>query len=358
MLTGAAGSGHGLGRRRRGTGTTARQTRDGGDGLLDALEVGVVLLLGLLDDDLGLFDRLGCVQDRDVLDRAVADEHVGRQDDRGDDAAAVGVAAQLDLEAVLLREAADHEQAHPSGGVDGDLATALQRLVGAGEGVAGHAEAGVDDLDLDLAVVLGGLDRDRAARRRVGQRVVDQLGHQVDDVGRRATHDHPVRRRVDAHALVVLHLGDRRVDHVGDAELLEARRPAGRTTEDDEALGRPTHAGGEVVEAEELLEALRVLLVLLQRLDQRELLVDQRGVASRQRHEHGADLRPQLGLAGRQADRLPVHVVDGAGELTELLLGVHVDRDDLVRLLALPDPLDRLGQLHVGHVEGTGAHPA
>ena len=259
---------------------------------------------------------------------------------------------------MLLRQAADHEQAHASGGVDGDLAAALERLVGPGEGVAGHAEARVDDLDLDAAVLLRGLDRDRAARRRVGQRVVDQLGHQVDDVGRGAPHDHPVGRGVDADALVVLDLGHRRVDHVGDAELLEARRPARRTTEDHEALGRPAHAGGEVVEAEQLLEALRVLLVLLQRLDQRELLVDEGGVAPREGHEHGADLRPQLGLPGRQGDRLPVHVVDGAGELAELLLGVHVDRDDLVRLLALPDPVDRLGQLHVGHVEGTGAHPA
>ena len=138
--------------------------------------------------------------------------------------------------------------------------------------------------------------------------------------------DHPVGRGVDADALVVLDLGDRGVDHVGDAELLEARRAARRTAEDHQALGRPAHAGGEVVEAEQLLEALRVLLVLLQRLDQRELLVDQGGVAARQRHEHGADLRPQLGLTGRQVDRLPVHVVDGAGQLAELLLGVHVDR--------------------------------
>ena len=209
-----------------------------------------------------------------------------------------------------------------------------------------------------LPLVLGGLDRDRAARRRVGQRVVDQLGHQVDDVGRRAAHDHPVGRGVDAHPLVVLDLGDRGVDHVGDAELLEAGGATRRTTEDHQALGRPAHPGGEVVEAEQLLEALRVLLVLLQRLDQGQLLVDQGGVAARQGDEHGADLGPQLRLTGRQGDRLPVHVVDGAGELAELLLGVHVDRDDLVGLLALPDPLDRLGQLHVRHVEGTGAHPA
>ena len=170
--------------------------------------------------------------------------------------------------------------------------------------------------------------------------------------------DHPVGSGVDAHPLVVLDLGHRGVDDVRDAELLEAGRPTRRTTEDHQALGRPAHAGGQVVEAEQLLEALRVFLVLLQRLDQRQLLVDQGGVAARQGDEHGADLGPQLGLTGRQGDRLLVHVVDGAGELAELLLAVHGDRDDLVGLLALPDPVDGLGQLHVGHVERTGAHPA
>ena len=209
-----------------------------------------------------------------------------------------------------------------------------------------------------LPSVLGRLDRDRAARRRVRQGVVDELGHQVDDVGRRATDDHPVGSGVDAHPLVVLDLGDRGVDHVRDAELLEAGRATRRTTEDHQALGRPAHAGGEVVEAEQLLEALRVLLVLLQRLDQRQLLVDQGGVAARQGHEHGADLGPQLGLTGRQVDRLLVHVVDGAGQLAELLVAVHVDRDDLVGLLARPDPGDRLGQLLVGDLERTGAHLA
>ena len=259
---------------------------------------------------------------------------------------------------MLLREAADHEQAHPAGGVDGDLAAALERVVGLGQRVAGHAEAVVDDLDLDLAVLLAGLDRDRAAGGRVGQGVVDELRHQVDDVGRGAPHDHPVGGGVDAHALVVLDLGDRGVDHVRDAELLEPGGPTRSTTEDHQGLGRPAHAGGQVVEAEQLLEALRVFLVLLQRLDQRELLVDQRGVAARQGHEHGADLRPQLGLAGRQGDRLLVHVVHGPGELAQLLVAVHGDRDDLVGLLAVPDPGHRLGQLLVGHVEGARAHLA
>ena len=147
------------------------------------------------------------------------------------------------------------------------------------------------------------------------------------------------------------------MDDVGDAELLEAGGPARRTTEDDEALRRPPHPGREVVEAEQLLEALRVLLVLLQRLDEGQLLVDERGVAAREGHEHGSDLGAQVRLPGRQRDGLAVHVVDGSRQLAELLLGVHVDRDDLVGVLAPPDPLDGLRQLHVGHVESTGTHP-
>jgi len=337
------------------TGPAAGQTGDRGDGLLDPLEVGVVLLLGLrLDDHLGLVDHLGGVHRRDVLDGAVGDQHVGRQRDRGDDAATADVGTQLDLEAVLLGQPADHEQAHPAGGVDGDLATGLERLVGLGQGVARHAQTRVDDLDLDLAVVLGRLDHHRGARRRVGQRVVDELGHEVDDVRGGAAGDHPVGGGVDPDALVVLHLGDGRVDDVGDAELLEARGPAGGAAEDDQALRRTTHPGGQVVEGEQLLQALGVLLVLLQGLDEGQLLVDQRGVAAREGHEHGADLRPQMGLAGRQVDRLAVHVVDRAGQLTELLVGVDRDRGDLVGLLAVADPADGLGQLLVGHLVGAG----
>ena len=130
----------------------------------------------------------------------------------------------------------------------------------------------------------------------------------MDDVGRGATHDHPVGRGVDAHALVVLDLGDRRVDHVGDAELLEAGGATRRTTEDHEALGRTTHAGGEVVEAEQLLEALRVLFVLLQRLDQGQLLVDE-GVP-------GIGAVVGVGPGGGVADGGGLGVVNGVATAT------------------------------------------
>ena len=115
---------------------------------------------------------------------------------------------------------------------------------------------------------------------------------------------------------------------------------------------------GEVVEPEQALEPPRVLLVLLQRLDEAELLVDQRGVAARQGDEHLADLRPQAGLAGRQRDRLPVQVVDRAGQLADLLVRGDVDRRDLAGVLAGTDPGDRLGELLVGDVACALAHPA
>ena len=56
--------------------------------------------------------------------------------------------------------------------------------------------------------------------------------------------------------------------------------------------------------------------------------------------------------------RLPVQVVDGPGQLADLLVRGDVDRLDPAGLLAGADPGDRFGQLLVGHGQGALAHPA
>ena len=70
-----------LGRAGRQAGAATRQSGDGRDGLLDALEVGVVLLVGLHLDDRSdrLLELLRGVQDGDVLHRGVGDQDRGRQ---------------------------------------------------------------------------------------------------------------------------------------------------------------------------------------------------------------------------------------------------------------------------------------
>ena len=193
--------------------------------------------------------------------------------------------------------------------------------------------------------------------RGVGQGVVDELGEQVDQVTGRGLADPAVEGRADAHALVVLHTGGRGLGGLGDREALPAGGPGGGVGEDQQRVGRTTHARREVVEAEEALQSLGVLLVLLQRLDEVQLLVDEGRVAARQRHEHLADLATQLGLTGGERHGLAVEVVHGAGQLTDLLVRVDVDRHELGRLAAGADPGDGVGQVLVGDLEGALTDP-
>ena len=255
-------------------------------------------------------------------------------------------------------EPADHEQAHPASGVGRDLATGPQLLVELGQGVLGDAESSVGHLDDDPTAGERRGHHHLRARRRVRQGVVDQLGQQVDHVGGGLTADALRGCGVQLHAAVVLHTRDGGLEDVGQGEVVLLGGPRRGTGQDDEALRVAAHPRGQVVQAEQALQALRVLLVALQRLDQAELLVDQRGVAAGERDEHVADLGPEVGLTGGQLDGLAVQVVHGAGELAGLLVRGDGDRLDLARVLAGADLGDGLGQPLVGHLERTGPHPA
>ena len=74
--------------------------------------------------------------------------------------------------------------------------------------------------------------------------------------------------------------------------------------EDQEVLGVAAHAGGQVVELEQVGQPAAVLLALLQTVDQRDLPLDQRLGAPREVDEHRVDVAAQLGLLARQPDGL------------------------------------------------------
>ena len=103
------------------------------------------------------------------------------------------------------------------------------------------------------------------------------------------------------------------------------------------------HPGGQVVEAEQALQPLGVLLVAFEAVDQRQLLVDQRPAAPRQRLEHVADLQLQPGLLAGQQHGLLVQLVDGVRDLADLFGGVHRDRLDAARLAAGADAVRSRG---------------
>ena len=236
--------------------------------------------------------------------------------------AATGVAGQVGGDVVALGEARDHEQAHAAGGVGRGLGTVLEVAVELLELGRRHAQAGVGDRDGDaLGALLGG-QAHRLGRRREAERVVDQLGEQVDDVGRGLVTDAGAEVGEDLHALVVLHTGGRGLQRLADGEAELAGGTVRGVGQDQQRVGRTTHARGEVVEAEQRLEALGVLLVVLEALDLRELLVDQRGRAARERHEHRVDGLAELGLTGGEVDGLAVEVVDRSRDLADLLVGV------------------------------------
>ena len=214
-------------------------------------------------------------------------------------------------------------------GVRVDLTAGLQTGVGHPKVGLGHAEADVADLD-DQAAVAGVHRRHPhlRGRRRVAQRVVEQLGEQVHQVAGHGAGDLAVGHGRGDDAGVVLDLGGGGVDDGRDRHRfgLLARHPRAREHQQVGAVA--AHPGGEVVQAEQALQPIGVLLVAFEAVDQRQLLIDQRPAAPRQRLEHVADLELQPGLLTGQQHGLLVQLVDGVGDLADLLGGVHGDRLD------------------------------
>ena len=113
-----------------------------------------------------------------------------------------------------------------------------------------------------------------------------------------------------------------------------------------------------MIEAEQALQPIGILLVALQAVDQRELLVDQRPAAPRQRLEHVAHLQLQPGLLTGQQDSLLVQLVDGVRDLTDLLGGVHRDRLDGAGVRTRADVVEFAGQVVVRNPQRAVAQPA
>ena len=251
-----------------------------------------------------------------------------------------------------LGQARNHEKAHPAGGLGRRLGAVRQVAVELLELGGRHAQASVGDRDRHAVGAEGGREADGLGRRRVGQRVVDQLGEQVDHVRRRVVPDASAEVGQDLHALVVLHGRGRGLEGLAGGEAELTGRTVGRVGQDQQRVGRTPHPRGQVVETEQRLEALGVFFVVLESLDLGQLLVDQRVGPARERHEHRVDRLAELGLTGGEVDGLAVEVVDRARDLADLLVGGDVDRLDRLGLLAGPDAGDRVGQAVAGHREG------
>ncbi|ESQ05485.1 Spidroin-1 [Streptomyces sp. PVA_94-07] len=204
-------------------------------------------------------------------------------------------------------------------------------------------------------------DPDLGLRRGERRRVLQQLGEEVDEVGHGAAVDLRLRHTRHLDALVLLHLGGGGAQHVDQRDRLvpaAARLLAG---EDQEVLAVAPHTGREVVQLEEVLQLVRVGLVVLQAGDQRQLALDEGLVAAREVGEDRVDVAPQQSLLGGEPDGLAVHLVEGAGDLADLVRGGDRDRLHPGVDLARVGPrqlVDEGGQPLLGHAEGGAAQLA
>ncbi len=285
-----------------------------------------------------------------------------RQHDQGRRAGLLARGAELDPDAVPVGQPADHEQAHAlrDRGVHGRRVRQL--VVDVREVLGGQTDALVVDLDHHAAVgETGRGDADLGLRGGERGGVLQQLGQQVHEVGDRAAVDLGLRHTRQLDALVLLHLGGGGAQHVDERHGLVPAAAGLLAGEDQEVLAVAAHTGGQVVQLEEVLQLVGVGLVVLQVGDQGELALDQRLIAAREVGEDRVDVAPQQGLLGGEPDRLAVDLVEGAGDLADLVLGGDRDRRD-----PGVDPagvgagklVDEHGQPLLGDAEGGVAQPA
>ena len=122
----------------------------------------------------------------------------------------------------------------------------------------------------------------------------------------------------------------------------------------------PAHAGGQVVQAEQVGEFVGVVGPALHGVEQGELLVQQDLAAAGEVHEDLGDAAAELGLFDGGLDGGPLEDVEGLADLADLVLlvlqarhlGLHVD------LFARGEAAHHAGQPYAGGLVGLLAEPA
>ena len=97
-----------------------------------------------------------------------------------------------------------------------------------------------------------------------------------------------------------------------------------------------------------LARRVPVLLPLLKTLYEADLTFHKGLAALRQVYEHGVELAADGGLAGRQPQHFPAHLVEGARNLAYLVRGINIDRFQVGRsalAVVLSDAANQVGQL-------------
>jgi hypothetical protein len=108
------------------------------------------------------------------------------------------------------------------------------------------------------------------------------------------------------------------------------------------------HACSDVIHLEQAAQAVPVLLTLLKTLYEAHLTFRKGLAALRQVYAHRVEIAADGGLARRQPQHFPAHLVEGARNLAYLVLGINTDwfgvRWPAVAVV-LCDAVSRVGQL-------------
>lgn len=226
-----------------------------------------------------------------------------------------------------------HEEAEAVGVGEFELGGLCEPQIGVQQDFGSHAEAAVVDFEGEAVGDTVAVHLDRGVRRREHRGVLQEFGDQVGEVGDCRASDADPRQAANLDPLVVLDLGDRCPHHVHQLDglaPLPGRRRAGKN---HETLGVPPHAGGEVVEAEEVGELVGVLGAALHGVQERQLAVQENLVAAGEVDEDFGDAASHVGLLDRGFDGGALQGVEGLADLADLVplvtemrgLGLDVD---------------------------------
>ena len=178
-------------------------------------------------------------------------------------------------------------------------------------------------------LVPASVDLDVGVGRRERQRVLDQLGDDVTDIGRGRTVDARVVDVPQSHPPVPLDFAERAAHDVAHRDRRAPCAGRGEAREHEQRLRVAAHAGREVVEPEQVLEGFGVRLVVLELGDELELAREQILVAPTEVDVRVGDVAPQRRLLDRQRHRAVLHLVEGDLDLVHLTAGLHPHRLDI-----------------------------
>ncbi len=190
-----------------------------------------------------------------------------------------------------------------------------------GELLGGHADAEVGHRQQVAAALAPADDLDPGARCGELRRVVEQLGEEVRDVGRGVPEDVDIIESRNVDSRVVLDLADRGTHHVAEGDGLAPAAGGLDAGQDEQRLGVATHAGGEVVELEEVLERVGVGLRRLELVEEPDLTVEEALIATGEVDEQLADaLAEEVRLLDGDLDRRLLDRGERLGQVTDLVL--------------------------------------